>query len=189
MDIESKIKYCKMEDIINIKKNDKSCDVNYFFNNIKKIISNDEVIIKFKKNTKRTKDTILKWLQHNNHQITYQSSISNKWKVGIPSSFIRGRKGNIWIDLNMDDGQNIRVFLYLKTKTNKLFKSFPDKKYLFIVRNLDIKLDILYEGCNTGLLLNITRVNNICRLNKPLFTGESYNKEYQSIKKSKNPFI
>ena len=71
----------------------------------------------------------VKWIQYNNHKITYQSSIMNKWKVGIPSSFIRGRKGNI------------------------------------------------------------TRVNNVCRLNKPLFTGETYNKEYQPIKKSKNPFI
>lgn len=189
MDFESTLEYSKMEDIVNTKIYDTSYDVNYFFDNIKKIINNNELIVKFKKNTKRKKFTLLKWIQYNNHKITHQSSIATKWKVGIPSSFIKGRKGSIWIDLNMDDGQIIRVFLYIKKNTNKLFKSYPDKKYMIIFRNLDTNLDILYQGCNTDTLLKITRPTNICRLNKPLFTGESYNKEYQPIQKSKNPFM
>lgn len=155
-----------------------NCDVSYFFNNIKEIIKNDDLIVKFKKNTIRTKSTVLKWIRKNKHQITDQSSIATKWKVGIPSSFVPGRRGSIWVDMVMDDGKNIRIFLYLKKSTNKLFKSFTDKKYMIIVRNLDIKLDILYQGCNNELLNKITRPTHICRLNKPLFTGESYSRRY-----------
>lgn len=156
-------------------------EASYFFNNIKEIIKNDDLIVKFKKNTIRTKATILKWIRSNKHKVTDQSSIATKWKVGIPSSFVPGRKGSIWIDLTMDDGQNVRIFLYLKKNTKKLFQSYTDKNYMIIVRNLDTKLDILYQGCNTELLNKITTPTHICRLNKPLFTGASYNRRYVII--------
>ena len=179
-------------------KGNKKCrnDVKYFFDNIRSIYDNDELIIKL--NYDKKEEILKDYKNYINKFVNWLVYSKHNWNINKTSSFVPSRNGNVWVDYKFGT-YDTRVFLYTKKCNKKRFKKYPDKKYMLVVRDLNENLDILYFDKDTEILLNkcnnlIVGDNNkknkkvsLFRENKPLFTGETYNERY-NLFKSTNPF-
>ena len=179
-------------------KGNKKCrnDVKYFFDNIRSIYDNDELIIKL--NYDKKEEILKDYKNYINKFVNWLVYSKHNWNINKTSSFVPSRNGNVWVDYKFGT-YDTRVFLYTKKCNKKRFKKYPDKKYMLVVRDLNENLDILYFDKDTEILLN--NCNNLIvgdtnkknkkvslfRENKPLFTGETYNERY-NLFKSTNPF-
>lgn len=178
-------------------KGNKKCknDVKYFFDNIRSIYDNDELIIKL--NYDKKEEMMKDFKNHTNRFVNWLLHSKHNWNINKTSSFVPSRNGNVWVDYKFGT-YDTRVFLYTKKCDKKRFKNYPDKKYMLIVRSVNEKLDMLYFGkdteklltsCDNNLIIDDKKKKKVSlfRENKPLFTGETYNERYRLFK-STNPF-
>lgn len=152
-----------------------------FILNIQELYDNDNIILKIPKSIRKTKvdiDNLVTWLLKNKHSIS-RTVKKKSWNINYISSYIKNRNsGDAWIDYKFGE-YNTRLFLFSKHYHKKKFIKLKNKKFILKIRVLNHNKDVLYFCKNQECIHeNNYKSNDIFRINKPLFTGETYNPIY-----------